>query len=200
MAGISKLVAPTFWAKVRKTESCWIWTGGLTGKGYGAFTFEGKTFLSHRLSYELCVNTIPPGMQLDHLCRNRMCVNPIHLEAVTPKVNIRRGIGLPAINYQKTHCPQGHPYNGDNLYTAPDGSRKCKICRDLIRKRWELRIGRGRGRSVKTKCPHGHDFTPENTYINTRGHRSCLTCRKIRNYNRYSNHRKPASFPHLGIA
>ncbi|MBO0884191.1 MAG: HNH endonuclease [Mycobacterium sp.] len=83
---------------------------------------------AHVFAYELLVGPIPTGMQLDHLCRNRSCVNPDHLEPVSQRVNLLRGATQPAFNTAKTHCPQGHPYEGDNLAFNRDGSRFCRTC------------------------------------------------------------------------
>lgn len=122
-----------FWSKVEKTDDCWLWKGATTkGAGeyhYGSFHYQGKTVRVHRFAYELLVGDIPEGLTIDHLCRETLCVNPEHLEAVTHRENVLRGIGPSAQHSKKTHCPYGHPYNGDNLAYSPKRSRVCKECR-----------------------------------------------------------------------
>jgi hypothetical protein len=119
-----------FWSKVDKTETCWLWTAGKTHKGYGQFTTtvnqEETKWGSHRYSYELLVGPIPDDLVLDHLCKIRHCVNPSHLEPVTLSENTRRG-NAGKFNARKTHCPQGHPYSGDNL-RMHNGRRHCITC------------------------------------------------------------------------
>lgn len=100
---------------------CWLWKGNLNQE-YGYF-IGGR---AHRISYEHWNGSIPNGLQLDHLCRNRNCVNPQHLEAVTLRENLIRGISA---NKIKTHCPHGHEYTEENTYITPKGKRKCVICR-----------------------------------------------------------------------
>jgi len=96
--------------------------------GYGEFKRNGKTYKAHRIAWEKANGPIPPGMQIDHLCRNPACVNVNHLEAVTQRVNILRGFGTAAINARKTKCKRGHPLEGSNLCKTLDGRRKCRAC------------------------------------------------------------------------
>jgi HNH endonuclease len=104
-------------------SACWDWTGGITGNGYGYIYLDGRgtpRVAAHRVAYELLVGPIPPGLQIDHLCRNRRCVNPLHLEVVTQTENVRRG----ANHWRNlTHCKYGHPLDG---WSA--GRRYCREC------------------------------------------------------------------------
>lgn len=111
-------------------DHCWVWRGTRAGNGYPvAYSPRDKTTTwAHRLSYELFVGPIPRGLTIDHLCRNKVCVNPKHLEAVTIRENILRGHGLAAMNARKTHCPKGHPYDIGNTYLTKAGTRQCRKC------------------------------------------------------------------------
>lgn len=113
---------------------CWVYQGSSSSR-YGTITYrsEGVEYrvMAHRLSYEYFMGPIGEGLQIDHLCRNTKCVNPTHLEPVTPRINSLRSRGPAAINSAKTHCKRGHPLNGDNLVTQVDGRRNCKACRTL---------------------------------------------------------------------
>lgn len=116
-----------FWNKVNKTDSCWDWTGS-TQYGYGRFSLNGRSLLAHRVSYTWLRGQIPDHLVVDHLCRNRGCVNPEHMELVTPKVNKQRQHPNNG-QASKTHCPQLHPYDAVNTYLRPGGGRGCNICR-----------------------------------------------------------------------
>ena len=130
-----KPIKERFWAKVDSADDCWIWTAETSRGGYGRFAAGSRSdgtrrsVQAHRYAYELLVGPIPEGLELDHLCRVRNCVNPAHLEPVTTKVNVLRGIGLAARNAGKTHCPQGHPYDEANTYYYSTGKRACRACR-----------------------------------------------------------------------
>lgn len=120
-----------FWSRVSgdSHEECWEWRGTLRKDGYGQFSVDGRALMAHRFAYEFMVAPIPDGLQLDHLCRNRSCVNPWHLEPVTPQVNTLRNTGPSAINAVKAACPAGHPY--DDANTRTKGNRR--VCRECTR-------------------------------------------------------------------
>ena len=124
-----------FWNKVQPcpTSGCWLWTGS-TARGYGRFSFEGSPKLAHRVAYSTHFGSIENGMHLDHLCRVRRCVNPLHLEPVTGAENTRRGLaGIN--NIVKRTCPRGHEYDADNTFFISNRfrsgiSRACRICKN----------------------------------------------------------------------
>ena len=106
---------------------CWLWTG-LLDAGYGRFRIGRKMVRIHQWSYNHHIGAVPFGLELDHLCRNKHCANPLHLEPVPHKTNVLRGNSLQAINARKTHCIHGHELNGNNL-SLQRGSRQCKVCK-----------------------------------------------------------------------
>lgn len=124
-------------------SGCWLWTGELHYKGYGRLRVgrkrardavaNGKSAFAHRLSYEMYIGPIPDGLVIDHKCRQRCCVNPWHLEPVTNQENCKRGNTGKHLS-ERTHCPKGHPYSGDNLYiyTRKSGSKN-RMCRTCLR-------------------------------------------------------------------
>ena len=108
-------------------DGCVEWGHSRSPEGYGRL---GGSY-THRLIYAELVGEIPDGFVIDHLCRNRICMNPNHLEAVTQAENLRRGEGISARNALKTHCPKGHEYDEENTYLRPDRpGRGCKQCRN----------------------------------------------------------------------
>lgn len=122
----NEALARKFWSKVEKTETCWNWRG-LLSNGYGIITWKKRNYFTHRVGFVLSGRTIPPGLVLDHLCRNKRCVNPAHLEPVTIGENVMRGDTICARHKAKTHCPRGHEYSLDNT-RLKRGRRYCIKC------------------------------------------------------------------------
>lgn len=177
-------------------NGCWIWAASKIKQGYGQTSYKGVRCSSHRLVYTLLIGPIPEGLHLDHVkargCRSRACCNPAHLEPVTCLENIRRG-ETGATNREKTHCPQGHPYDGDNLSVRPGGQRVCLACsraRDKIR-----RPAKGPPNGEKTHCPQGHEYTAQNTRI-VNGSRICKACDLARHNAKYVPKGKPPRKTH----
>ena len=116
-------------------NGCWVWQLALNRTGYGIMKRSrwNRSKLVHRVAYEEAVGVIPDGLVIDHLCRNRACCNPSHLEPVTQEVNIARGIdGLAVANQKRrsmTHCKRGHEFTPENTYVFPsNGQRRCRTC------------------------------------------------------------------------
>ena len=132
------LVLERFWDKVEvdSISGCWNWMGSKFASGYAQFKLtHTKNVRAHRFAYEVNKGKVPKDFVLDHLCRNRKCVNPDHLEIVTQKENMIRGNSPPSLNSKKTHCSKNHPLSGDNLYFH-NNKRYCKICIEETKRRF----------------------------------------------------------------
>lgn len=126
-----------FWSAIHKTESCWLWTAARSTAGYGRVQWKGRLQQAHRVAYEMAYGPIPDGLDLDHLCRNRACVRPTHLDPVTRQVNLLRGETVPAALVSRTECRHGHKFTPENTYMWRN-ARYCVTCRkaaSLRRKR-----------------------------------------------------------------
>lgn len=128
-----------FWSKVdrRGPHECWEWTGSLNQKGYGQFSVGPKSQntmpKAHRISYEMLVGPIPEGLHIDHLCRNRKCVNPAHLEPVTAAENNKRA------SRSKSQCWRGHEFSPENIIVGRGGTRECCACRNERKRQYRRR-------------------------------------------------------------
>lgn len=131
-------LADRFWAKARRSsdDDCWNWTAMVAGGGYGQFSVNGKKVPAHRVAYQLEVGAVPDGLVLDHLCRNRLCVNPRHLEPVSNRENILRGEGLAAVHAAKEQCVRGHEFDR----TIIQYGRERRICTTCVRERGRKRV------------------------------------------------------------
>jgi len=136
---------------VKSSQGCWVWNLTLDEDGYGRFRLGTKRWYAHILSHEMEVGPIPEGWHVDHRCRNRACVRPDHLEAVTAHVNTMRGIGPTARNARKTHCNRGHEYTEANTIWKGD-RRNCRACRaeDRALEKREVKVAK---RTVRKEKP-----------------------------------------------
>lgn len=180
-----------FWSRVdrRGEHVCWVWQGSLHD-GYGYVHLKGFPAGAHRVSWLLLKGSLPvPPLELDHICRNRACVNPNHLEPVTHRVNVLRGEGVAAQKSRQVTCLRGHPLSGENLIYRPDRGRECRTChRASLRRRKHERSAELRGLGLRllppgerTHCPAGHTYTADNTRLKYRAGRNspsrhCKAC------------------------
>lgn len=141
MSYLDSRLPARFWSKtvVRSNTGCWLWTAALHDHGYGMIRVNRRTVRAHRMAYEALVGVIPHGLELDHKCRTRRCVNPEHLEAVTHDENMRRS------SFIRAACPHGHAYTDDNSYfyvnkKTGNPVRYCRVCnRESCRRRYAAR-------------------------------------------------------------
>jgi hypothetical protein len=130
-------------AKIEEAPSgCWVWTASRDACGYGRIRWDGQNKTAHRVVYELLRGPVDPALTLDHLCRNRGCVNPAHLEPVSLAENIMRGDGVGVRNAAKTHCKSGHEFTPENTYWKR-GKRACRECGRRATRRWREKVQAG---------------------------------------------------------
>ena len=182
----------TFWAQVEPTGFCWLWQGYITPEGYGMSWLDGDSRGAHRIAYTDLVGEIPNGMHLDHLCRIRNCVNPDHLEIVTPRENSLRAT---RIQVGRSHCTHGHEWTEAN--TLPCGeSKRCRQCilvREHVQRGLQCAYDEfcdesvhGRGKlELSDTCERGH--TMADAYIRSDGSRMCSTCITDRRKSEWAN-------------
>lgn len=202
------------WISVRDETGCWNWIGGTNRAGYGVTSAGGKRRSAHRIIYKMLGGELEDDLTLDHLCRNRCCVNPEHLEPCTLEENVSRGWiadrDRPNRNREKAVCAKGHLYDEENTSYGTKGERRCKTCmreRKVIARRSEERSEREREirrrsyhrnkgerlppTAERTHCPKGHPYDDENTLTTTTGGRACRECRRA--YERDLRARKRAA-------
>lgn len=176
-------LALRFWAKVEKTDTCWLWTG-TTHHGYGAIKVGNTMRKAHRIALDFASRPVSEGYEVDHLCRNRSCVRPDHLDIVTRQENNRRR--------RRATCGRGHPLTGDNVYVRmPRGERVCRACQRILNAAYRRRKGLSEAvYQTDAGCVHGHPWTPENTRLEgTR--RVCRACARERMRDAYRSNPEP---------
>ena len=178
-----------FEAKIQKSpDGCWNWIASLDKGGYGQFMLAAHRLRrAHRLSYEVNIGPIPDGLFLDHVCRNRACVNPAHLRPVTPRVNaLQNSASLCAERAARNSCLKGHRYDEVNTYWYR-GYRACRACsREGARRR---AAPANVANKDKVACVHGHAYSERNTlYVRDKKGRISRHCRTCTNAGRRVNH------------
>lgn len=130
-----------FWSLVHGAgyERCWLWQGAADRYGYGKFFFSYSTVSAHTFAYEHMVHGVPVGLELDHLCRTRLCVNPWHLEPVTHQINMARKVAFAAMDPATQFCANGHLRDAGNTYISPSGHKNCRPCNRAAQARRKAR-------------------------------------------------------------
>ncbi len=155
-------------------SGCWLWLSLVNGGGYGRFYDGTRQVQAHRYAYATFVGHVADDLEVDHACRNRICVNPSHLEVVTRVENARRRSAA------QTHCKNGHALTPENTYLdIRRGWQTCRICRSLASLRAKTST-ETKSNSAKTSCLNGHSFDDTNTIIDKLGRRICRQCRRDR--------------------
>jgi hypothetical protein len=185
----TKTTEQRFWEKVEwRANGCLEWVGAIgwsrpefgkhRGLPYGRFYWNQRLGMAHRYAYERVHGPVPAGLEIDHKCHNTRCVNDEHLEAVTKQVNMERAPGNASWgNAQKTHCPNGHPFDDDNTYIYPgNGARECRRCHaDRTLERNRAKGAPERVMASDTHCANGHAWAEGNERW-VKGMRRCKTC------------------------
>lgn len=139
-------------------NGCWTWTRGTNDYGYGQLSVRAKTKIAHRVSYEFLVQEIPTGLFVDHLCRNRACINPNHMELVTNRENVLRGVGPTARNAKVTHCKNGHALTPDNVMQSSRNYRPCKTCSEERKYQRRINVAKGMWAAKEVSKEFGKDL------------------------------------------
>lgn len=163
-----------FWIRLDMSvgpDGCWPWTRGHDSNGYGMVRVDGRHDRVHRVAYRLVKGTIPDGFTIDHLCRNRGCGNPTHLEAVSRGENVRRG----GVFRRKEFCIRGH-----RLDETRNRYGNCRLCGNLVHLRSYHNNKQLKGR-LRTVCRNGHPLAGNNVRVMSDGERKCMTCARARN-------------------